>query len=99
MRNGFLGVLHAKVRLHTPSPPCFTLVIDFLYDTLYRGISAAVHGRPARVILTDLSKETMANLRHNIDLNRQRYPPDVEVCSMLKLEMEDRVAWIIHVSG
>ncbi|CAN0483944.1 unnamed protein product, partial [Scytosiphon promiscuus] len=37
------------------------------------GISAAVHGKPASVLITDLNAETMANLGHNIELNRERY--------------------------
>lgn len=45
-----------------------------------RGISAAVHGRPASVLVTDLNVETMANMAYNIELNRHRYPAGVEVC-------------------
>lgn len=44
-----------------------------------RGISAAVHGRPASVLVTDLNVETMANLAHNVELNRHRYPAASEV--------------------
>lgn len=44
-----------------------------------RGISAAAHGRPASVVITDLNAETIANLAHNIELNRDRYPMGSEV--------------------
>lgn len=43
------------------------------------GISAAVHGRPASMLITDLNAETMANLAYNIELNRHQYPAGSEV--------------------
>lgn len=44
-----------------------------------RGISAAVHGRPASVLVTDLNVETMANLAHNVEINRHRYSKESQV--------------------
>lgn len=38
-----------------------------------------MHGRPASMLISDLNAETMANLAHNIELNRHQYPPGSEV--------------------
>jgi len=34
------------------------------------GLTAAVHGSPSSVIITDLNPETIDNIRHNIELNK-----------------------------
>ncbi|CAM9291854.1 unnamed protein product [Scytosiphon promiscuus] len=56
------------------------------------GISAAVHGKPASVLITDLNAETMANLGHNIELNRERYPAGSEVRAVT-LDWGDESTW------
>ncbi|CAM9268504.1 unnamed protein product [Ectocarpus sp. 6 AP-2014] len=56
------------------------------------GISAAVHGSPASMLITDLNAETMANLGHNIELNRHRYPAGTEVRAV-KLDWGDESTW------
>eukprot|EP00752_Nemacystus_decipiens_P014334 g12753.t1 len=56
------------------------------------GISAAVHGRPASMLISDLNAETMANLAHNIELNRRQYPVGSEVRAVT-LDWGDESTW------
>ncbi|CAM9854943.1 unnamed protein product, partial [Hapterophycus canaliculatus] len=58
------------------------------------GISAAVHGKPASMLITDLNAETMANLEHNIELNRHQYPAGSEVrVRAVTLDWGDESTW------
>eukprot|EP00903_Cladosiphon_okamuranus_P006422 g6284.t1 len=56
------------------------------------GVSAAVHGRPASMLISDLNAETMANLAHNIELNRDQYPTGSEVRAVT-LDWGDESTW------
>ncbi|CAM9133122.1 unnamed protein product, partial [Phaeothamnion confervicola] len=64
------------------------------------GLSAAVHARPSRLVLTDLNPETVANLAHNVELNRRRFhAAGGRHVFVATLDWGDTSTWPVQRSG